>query len=271
MERIEQRTQQMYWVHSRGVQVLLPPDVAGSVEIDAQTSERLRVIEDDGILKKRYPNPRDGISFMEELSMERREQLLGFAQELTPLIVEEWKRINPNEPIAVLLYGSVAKGLVKPADHPHPSDIDIAVIGNIRDEEKHALLEASVPYREEIQRRMGVTSLPEISYPHYSGFKVQDISKVTNNEYNEAKTYIGSSAFPLYDPAGIWEKIESEALNSFSFKRKAKRKHPYKRTSQTRDLDTIDKTIRKRERTAPIPKIPNIGTIFIAPPLPNNT
>ena len=101
--------QQKFWVHTRGIEMLLPPSFPHA----ENKSERLRQITNDGTLRRRYPDPDEGRDFMDEIDFDRRNKLLGMAQEANHKIIEEWKGINPDKNIAVILFGSVAKGLVK--------------------------------------------------------------------------------------------------------------------------------------------------------------
>ncbi|MCL5970090.1 MAG: hypothetical protein M1450_01135, partial [Patescibacteria group bacterium] len=73
-----------------------------------------------GILAKRYPKPEQGRKFMESVDYERRKELLEKAVHLSESIVASWKEINPDKPIAIILFGSVAKGLVKQTQNPDP-------------------------------------------------------------------------------------------------------------------------------------------------------
>jgi hypothetical protein len=94
---------------------------------------RLRMIKNCKILEKRHPVPEDGKKYMESVDYSQREVLFGYAQELAETIIASWEGIEPQKPIAVLLYGSVAKGLVKGIESLDPSNIDMAVIGDISD------------------------------------------------------------------------------------------------------------------------------------------
>jgi len=254
--------QQQYWVHTRGIQILLAPHatsmasdtVALGGEIPPYESARFRIITNDHILKTRFPNPDDGVKLMGQVDTERREELLRYAYEITPRIVEEWGKINPNEPIAVVVYGSVAKGLVKPKDHNDPSDLDMSVIGTITEKERRELLEASIPHRERIQQQMGITPQEGIKYPTLSCFKVRDTKILLSDNYSLAKKLIASSTFATYDPSGILQEIESEVLEAEWNEQYRKTRSFYKKSALTRSFDNMEKEISraKRNNTPPI-------------------
>lgn len=253
---MKELVQQQYWVHTRGVQILLAPHatsmiseaVAPGNQIPPTESARLRIITNDHILRTRFPNPNDGVQLMTQVDMERREELLGYAYEITPKIVEEWEKINPNEPIAVVVYGSVAKGLVKPKDHDEPSDLDMSVIGNITEKERRKLLEASIPHRERIQQQMGITPQEGIKYPTLSCFKIRDTRILLSDNYSLAKKLIASSTFATHDPSGILQKIESEVLAAEWSEQDRKTRTFYKKSSLTRSFDDMEKEISRAKR-----------------------
>lgn len=176
---------------------------------------RLNIMANCAILRRRYPTRVAGEEFMQNVDYERREELLQAARHLTEGIVGAWKQIDPKEDIAVLLFGSVAKGLVKREDHPDPSNVDLAVIGNIRPDQRVLLLDAIRPererIREEILARVPVLHSKERN-PGNAGVMVQHTDKLRNGEYYGARNYIASGAFALYDPTNIWGQMEQEAL-----------------------------------------------------------
>lgn len=62
---MKEMAQQKFLVYTRGVDVLLPPQVdTNSIDrfINVQESERLYQIIHDGTLHKRYPEANDGIN-----------------------------------------------------------------------------------------------------------------------------------------------------------------------------------------------------------------
>lgn len=188
---------------------------------------RIKLLRDCRILARRYPNPQSGKDFMNHVSIDRREHLYRMAQDLTSHVVEQWHEIKPDKPIAVILFGSIAKGLVKNTNHPDPSNIDLAVLGNFSDSERSILMDKIKPKRlqigEEIKKDCARIVSPEKS-PGNAGVFVQNIYKVKNGSYGCALNYISSGAIALYDPAGIWEKIEQEALSFYARKQNKKTK-----------------------------------------------
>ncbi len=176
---------------------------------------RLAIMKNCAILAKRYPKPEAGRRYMEDVDYQRREVLLRQAGSLAAHIVEQWREIDPQHDVAVLLFGSVAKGLVKRPDHPDPSNIDLAVVGRITDEQRDELLTRIRPERERLKDEI-LACVPRLDSqehnPGNAGVMVQDRSKLTNGQYYGARNYIASGAIPLYDPQGTWRQIEREAL-----------------------------------------------------------
>lgn len=212
--------------------VKLTPEERATLWSD-ETKARINMMTGCKILEQRYPTPNHGKKFMEQVDFERRDELLGYSLELTDTIVSSWQQINPDKPIAVLLFGSVAKGLVKKADNSDPSNIDMGVIGNITDTERESLLDAIRPKRQEIQRKI-LGTCPEVDSnepnPGNAGVLVQSINKVIDSRYGVARGYyISSGAIPLYDPEGIWREIEEKALQTQAEKIRRQRKCGFKK------------------------------------------
>lgn len=196
---------------------------------------RIRAITSCKILQQRYPSPSDGKRFMESVDYQRREELLGYAKELTGEIVSSWESINPEKPIAVIIFGSVAKGLVKDCHNGDPSNIDLAVIVEIRGQEemnefrlqREMLLDAIRDKRHEIQQRI-LAPCPKVNSidknPGNAGVFVQDISKLEKGNYGSARNYISSGAIALHDPARIWARVEEKALQAAAKKFKLDKK-----------------------------------------------
>ncbi len=178
---------------------------------------RLYLMKQCGILAKRYPKPQDGEKFMESVDYQRREELLEKAKHLSTDIVSAWQQINPEKPIAVILFGSVAKGLVKHTDNSDPSNIDIAVIGDITSEEREKLMDEIRPHRKSVQEWI-LERVPFINSsernPGNAGVMVQNTKKLTKDGFEPTKNYITSGAIVLHDPEGIWKNLENQALNS---------------------------------------------------------
>jgi predicted nucleotidyltransferase len=178
---------------------------------------RLFLMKQCGTLARRYPKPEEGRKFMENVDYQRREELLEKARHLSTDIVSSWGKISPDKPIAVILFGSVAKGLVKHTQNPDPSNIDIAVIGDISSEERESLMDEIRPHRKSLQEWI-LQRVPFINSsdknPGNAGVIIQNIEKLTKDNLEPAKNYITSGAIALYDPEGIWSNIESQALNN---------------------------------------------------------
>ncbi len=212
-------------VPKRGLRIIPPAETLQKMmaarhglRVGSWTDEektRLRLITESGILKKRYPTSADGKLFMQEVDYERRNELLSYAYELSEQVVRSWETINPDKDIAIILFGSITRGLVKRPEHPDPSNIDMAVIGNITDEEKELLFDAIREKRAEVKGRIlsGCVNLTGIHEQcGNAGVFIQDISKLKLNNYCPAIEYIKACATALWDPVGIWGCLEREAL-----------------------------------------------------------
>lgn len=210
--------QQKVWLPDRGIEMLLPPRYSpiSEAEPTREKNERLLQISNDGPLRKRYPSPEAGLKFMQTVDFDRRNYLLRLAQSATEKIVDEWKKINSETEIAVIVFGSVAKGLVKKNDDPDPSNIDMSVIGNISDSDRDKLYDAIRPYRKSVQEDIlgtsGEVNSPEKN-PGNLGICIQHTDKLTNGHFSAMAGYIGSGAFPIYDPSNIWGDLEKNALS----------------------------------------------------------
>lgn len=262
--------QQKFWVYSRGVEVLLPPHaVSQQAGQNVKESERLWLILNDGTLKKRYPSPKDGLSYMQTVCYERRDALLSLAYEATDTFVKTWQEINPNKPICVVLFGSVAKGLTKYVEHNDPSNIDIAIIGEFTPEETDQFYDAIRPYREKIRQRIledckDVHS--EEENPGNLGVSIQHISKLSNGHYSGMVNYLGSSAFPLYDPYNMWETIESDALEKLHKKRTTKgTSFAYIKSAEWRKIEKKAREASKKQNQKS--QLPPTGVIYRQPSL----
>lgn len=208
----------------RGIQIIPPAETAANMALaktltpggsenprikwSEREKTRLWLMKKDRVMSNRYPNKQNGQFFMQEVDYDTREMLLEQARDLTKEIADKWQEINPSSPIAVVLFGSVAKGLVKNADHHDPSNIDLTVIGKIKEEEREKLLNEIRPTRNNI-RELG----------HNAGVLVQPIERVTKNYFSSALNYISSGATALYDPERIWSKVETDALDHATKKR----------------------------------------------------
>lgn len=207
-----------------GVQVLAPRETQENMALARQGKRvvwsdgekaRLRLMKSDGVLAKRYPSRDEGRKFVEtEVDYEWREQLLRMAYELSDTIVASWKEIYPGKDVAVVLFGSVAKGLVKGPGHLDPSNIDVTVIGEFNESERSALFDAIRSKRNELEDGM------KAHYPNMSpdsrggnaGVHIQDRKKLENDRHSQTKCLIRSGATALHDPKGIWKELEEKAL-----------------------------------------------------------
>lgn len=211
-------------IPQRGLKVIPPTETQANMRIakeggiahwSQEERARLYLLTHCRILEKRHPKPVDGKTYMESVDMERREYLLSLANELSRTIADEWHRISPDSEVAVILYGSVAKGLTRGTNHPDPSNIDLSVVGNISDEEKTQLFNRIRQKRTETQKKIlegyGNVESSEQN-PGNAGVIIQNIDKLRKERYGVARTYIAGGAIALYDPAGIWKAVEEEAL-----------------------------------------------------------
>lgn len=220
----------------RGVRISAPPqlcEVLASIQARRQRHEpltaeqrqslwtpdqkaRLNLLLRCKILARRFPTREDGNAFMQNVDPLRREEYLGYVEDMTANIVDAWGRVNPNKDIAVVLFGSVARGLVKDAGHPDPSNIDMTIIGAFTKEEKERLFDTIRPKREEIAAKIRASS-PNLDYslnplPGNVGVYVQNRETLAKDGFGEARVYLASGAFALHDPAGIWKDIDAGAV-----------------------------------------------------------
>ncbi|MCX6782813.1 MAG: hypothetical protein NTZ20_02370 [Candidatus Levybacteria bacterium] len=170
---------------------------------------KLSLISSCSILKKRYPTKEIGKSFIEtQVDYEWVEELLKKVNEIKTKIISSWNKIEINKPIAIILFGSVAKCLIKNKDHEFPSNIDIAVIGDITNEEREQLFDKIREAREIIKDTAPV------------GVHIQNIKKLTCDYFNPTINYIKSGAIAIYDPNEIWKNLENNAIEYEIKKRK---------------------------------------------------
>jgi len=209
-------------VPRRGLRIAPPAGVRDFV-VEAQSGNQVDPLREEQkaelwmvlfskVFKRRYPNPEEGKKIMNEISQPRRKELLSLADELTEEIVGKWREISPDKEIAVILFGSVATGLVKAAGHLDPSNIDLAVIGNISDTEKERLFDEIREKRDEVTQRIREGIPFEVPNGANAGVHVQHVDKLKANNFDPALEYIKSCAMPLYDPANIWGEIKTRAL-----------------------------------------------------------
>ena|SRR3989344_9266915 len=206
---MQERAEQMFWVHSRGVIITLPPAATASISNACANGEglnrgeqrRLHIITNDSILRKRYPSEEDGKKYMNSVDMKWRQSLYAKAILISEEVAAHARGIG-KEDFAILLFGSVAKGLTRSQHDADPSNIDLAVIGEFTDQDREELLNRIRPIRDREEKEIG----------NNVGVFVQTPEKLRKTNYSTAIMYIGSSARTLYDPKGIWADLEKEAL-----------------------------------------------------------
>ncbi len=177
---------------------------------------RIQLMLASKITARRYPERRLGEIFMDQVDTGRHIELLDMADSMSDHIVSKWRTIDPQEDIAVVLFGSVATGLVKSRLHPDPSNIDLAVVGNFTQETTTALLNAVREERTALGERIRSTC-PNVDrtldpLPGNVGVFVQRPEVLTKDHYGEARVYLASGAYALHDPAGIWAGIDKGAI-----------------------------------------------------------
>lgn len=222
-----------------GIQVLAPDETyqnirtaksravvtPDSIHWSPEEKMKLQLMKECGILGNRFPTPDEGKKFMESVDYRRHAELLRYATEFSAHIASQWNHIDPNNGIAIIVYGSVARGLVKPVNHESPSDIDLAVIGSFNEDQREELFESVKEKREEIAAQL-VGDCPNHDaelWNRYVGLKIQDISKLSNNTFGATLNYIKSGARQLHDPKKIWLNLEQTALRSEIERREEKK------------------------------------------------
>lgn len=217
--------EQMFWVHDRGLIITLPPiftaEIAGSIcrgeQINPLQVQRLSIIETDPILKKRHAESGEGCNYgnnyMTRVDLEWRENLLKEANLMAGVIRNSAAELGfVDEEFAIILFGSIPRGLSRARTDEDPSNIDLSVIGNFSDYDREAILNRIKPTRDEIGRKIG----------NNTGVFVQNKYRLTRENYQPVIQFIGACAEPLYDPGGIWQHLEKEALEcSLSSSKKA--------------------------------------------------
>ncbi|EKD91496.1 MAG: hypothetical protein ACD_30C00003G0007 [uncultured bacterium] len=229
------------YLHERGVLVDLPPQLAQNIFSDPDQGEfymgevekqRLKAILKDPILKKRYPDYSDGDRYMDGVSPQWRDRLMGWSHEMTEAIKDACLDIGIDR-FGVILHGSVAKNLAKQRTDADPSNIDLAVIGDISVDEGEEIKNIIRGARERITTRIRVAescrcvglrcvcasevSLSKPSNPiERVGVLVQDIETLRKNDYYQARMFMSSCARVMYDPFDLWKALELEAVPSMA-------------------------------------------------------
>lgn len=210
-------------VPKRGIQIFPPAETAhkmsqarrGEVVTPFSLEEKVRLREliHAKILERRYPTKQCGRAFMSDVDYEWGNQLLKLSQAFTTVLVYAWKEIS-NKPIAVILYGSISRGLVKRPDHSDPSNIDLAAIADFTDCEKEEFFDKIRPARETIRGYI-LSKTPAINPDSKGGnvgIHLNTIRSLEVSNYSSTINYLQAAAVPLYDPDRIWERLEGEAI-----------------------------------------------------------
>lgn len=194
-------------------------DKGFSPRVSSLEQARRFQIREANVLKKRYRTAKDGQNYMESVDYQWRAILFQKAFELLNVIQENWGKINPEIPFAVIVYGSLTRGLVKSPNHPDPSSVDLVVIGDTTVANKELLFNAIRYKRDEIDAFI-TANCPNKSPESKGGTAAVHIitpETLTNERFSPALNYIQSAARALYDPHGIWKNIEHctllEAIN----------------------------------------------------------
>lgn len=212
--KMGERAEQMYWIHSRGVAITLPPPITEKISgpisrgecVDPIQYHRLYLIENNSILKKRLPQDTDGERYMYRVDLKWRERLLEEVQKIAFVIKKSVKEVTgfSDEDFAIILFGSVARGLCRNSSDEDPSNIDISVIGDFSDLDRGEIFERIRPDREKGGERIG----------NNIGIFLQTKEKLAKDNYSSVIQFIGACGYALHDPGNIWHNIETEALMS---------------------------------------------------------
>ncbi len=240
----QQQTRSVY-LPERGILVELPNHLAqsiqvcpdtGNVSMDPAQRAFVRSVMNNTILRNRFPGREDGAFFMESVSPEWREFLMKKAYEMSDVIVNA-NRDQANRDIAVLLFGSVARNLVKRRNYHDPSNIDLAVVGKFESEQEvndlyDSIRPARVRISSEITRgekcsccsvenydpqkcranKVGSPAAGPYDFPRV-GVSIKTADQAKKSGYINARVWLSGCAKPLYDAQGVWKEIEEEALN----------------------------------------------------------
>lgn len=221
----------------RGLRIVAPPELQDVLaSINQRRKDHIPLSQDDRkrlwtpeqkarldlllkckITARRFPTPEHGKGFMQEIDMQRRDEYMTYVRELTENIVNGWSEINSQKAIAVILFGSVAKGLVKDKNHSDPSNIDMTIIGDFSGNERCELFDKIRSKREEISERIRSSS-PNIDYsirplPGNVGVCIQNTETLSKDRFGETRVYLSAGAFATYDPSDIWTSLTEGAIN----------------------------------------------------------
>lgn len=225
---MEKEQYQYITLPKRGLKIIAPENVSKLMERSKEgeivtypenEKKKLLLIRGCKILQQRYPSVDDGKAFMNDVDYSWREFLLGKAKHITNEIVNSYHQMASSKPFSVVLYGSVAKGLVKKPDHKDPSNIDLAIIGNINSKEREDLFDTLRPIRKNVQEEI-LSHCPVLesdeANPGNVGITIQNLEKVMSNNFAPVRNYISAGAIPLFDNYGLWQSLEELALENYS-------------------------------------------------------
>lgn len=216
--------EQMY-LHPTGVVVALTPELSAQIakatlngnQFTPDMQMSLRILDEDPILRGRYPAIQDGAAYMKDVCFGWRKRLMSVAGQVSNCIVDEVMGMGKTRTtqtndgdyeladVAILLYGSVAKGLTRYNGHTDPSNIDLTVIGKFSSVERDELFDRIRPCRDLWSSEIGSNV----------GVHIQTPERLTNGNYWGALNYEASMTRALYDPFDIWKTIRREALEDY--------------------------------------------------------
>lgn len=212
MGKTIENAQQMFWLPERGITVTLPPlitqQISGPIarreDVDPLQFHRLSIIANDPIMRKRLPSSKDGLEYMTKVDLSWRQELLKEACSMTDAIRTSVPEVTTacDGDFAVIIFGSISRGLTRNRENEDPSNIDLSIIGNFSEDDRIAIFNRIRPTRDQIAARIG----------NNVGVFVQTHDKLIKNGYGAMIQYIGACAYALYDPNHIWSKLEEEAL-----------------------------------------------------------
>lgn len=238
------RIEQMYWLPRRGVIVTLPPhvtrEIAGPIsrweDITPAAGHRLALLDKESILKKRFPNSEIGNDYRNRVDMVWRGALLHEAMYMAYAIKEAVKQVTgfAEEEFAILLFGSIARGLSRSRQDADPSNLDITVIANFTEDQREQVFYIIRPNRERGRERIR----------NNIGVCLQTPSKFTNDHYALTLELIGSCAQPLHDPGNLWGQLEQEALEYSLTKTRKKMAADYTKNPRQEGAHQFSKSTR---------------------------
>jgi hypothetical protein len=192
---------------------------------------RFDLILNSSVLAQRFPHPDAGRKLMGVVDYNYRNELFGYSLDMSKIIQNAIYTMPSyfDKYYAILLFGSIPRGLVKRPGYFDPSNIDIAVIGNFNSSERDYIFDHIRQDRHDLQdymlRQNKMWRMP-FEQRCNVGVHIQDQGKITGNSFSTALQYISSCAYPLYDNYHVWSEIESDAIAYYNkkFEKKRERK-----------------------------------------------